>query len=135
MEIKARHMHKNGHKTHLFKIMKERERTRLQSGVWARALEREDEMAVHLIDRAIEALGAGIASAVNLLDVSSVVVGGGLGTRLGRAVSWPASGRRCSRTCSWTRTRPTWPARRSGTWAARSAPRCWCRRALERLGH
>ena len=83
MEIKARHLHKNGHKTHLFKIMKERERTRLQSGVWARALEREDEMAVHLIDRAIEALGAGIASAVNLLDVSSVVVGGGLGTRLG----------------------------------------------------
>ena len=40
-------------------------------------------MAIELIDRAIEALGAGIASAVNLLDVSSVVIGGGLGTRLG----------------------------------------------------
>ena len=40
-------------------------------------------MDVELIDRAIEALGAGIASAVNLLDVSSVVIGGGLGTRLG----------------------------------------------------
>ena len=83
MELRARHLHKRGHKTDLFKIMKERDRTRLQSGIWARALEREDPMATELIDRAIEALGAGIASAVNLLDVSNVVVGGGLGTRLG----------------------------------------------------
>ena len=29
------------------------------------------------------ALGAGIGSAVNLLDVEAVIVGGGLGTRLG----------------------------------------------------
>jgi glucokinase len=83
MELRARHLHKRGEKTELFKIMKERGRTRLQSGVWARALEREDPLATELIDRAIEALGAGIASAINLLDVSTVVVGGGLGTRLG----------------------------------------------------
>lgn len=83
MELRARNLHKRGHKTDLFKIMEKRGRTRLQSGVWARALEQGDEMAVALIDRAIEALGAGIASAVNLLDVASVVVGGGLGTRLG----------------------------------------------------
>jgi glucokinase len=31
----------------------------------------------------VAALGAGIASAVNLLDVEAVVIGGGLGTRLG----------------------------------------------------
>ena len=37
----------------------------------------------HLIERAVKALGAGIASAVNLLDVQAVVIGGGLGTRLG----------------------------------------------------
>jgi glucokinase len=84
MELRARHLHKRGHKTDLFKIMDKRGRTRLQSGIWARALEKEDPMAVELIDRAIEALGAGIASAVNLLDVSSVVIGGGLGTRLGQ---------------------------------------------------
>jgi glucokinase len=83
MELRARHLHKRGHKTDLFKIMEKRERTRLQSGIWARALDQEDPMAIELIDRAIEALGAGIASAVNLLDVSSVVIGGGLGTRLG----------------------------------------------------
>jgi glucokinase len=83
MELRARHLHKRGHKTDLFKIMEKRGRTRLQSGIWARALDHEDRMAVELIDRAIEAMGAGIASAVNLLDVSSVVIGGGLGTRLG----------------------------------------------------
>jgi glucokinase len=83
MELRARHLHKRGHRTDLFKIMEKRGRTRLQSGIWARALDHEDPMATELIDRAVEALGAGIASAVNLLDVSSVVIGGGLGTRLG----------------------------------------------------
>jgi len=41
-------------------------------------------MAVELLDRAVDALGAGIASAVNLLDIGAVVIGGGLGTRLGK---------------------------------------------------
>jgi glucokinase len=40
-------------------------------------------MAIRLVDRAVEVLGAGIASALNLLDVEAVVIGGGLGTRLG----------------------------------------------------
>jgi glucokinase len=83
MEIRARQLHRRGHKTDLFKIMEKRGRTRLQSGVWARALEEGDAMAVELIDRAVEALGAGVGSAVNLLDVETVVIGGGLGTRLG----------------------------------------------------
>ena len=58
-------------------------RTRLTSGVWARALEHGDELATELIDEAVAALGAGIASAVNLLDGEAVVIGGGLGMRLG----------------------------------------------------
>ena len=32
------------------------------------------------------ALGAGVASAVNLLDVEAVIIGGGIGCRLGDAV-------------------------------------------------
>ena len=64
--------------------MEHKGRTRLSSGVWASALEKEDELAIHLIDRAIEVLGAGIASVVNLLDLEAIVVGGGLGTRLGQ---------------------------------------------------
>jgi glucokinase len=83
MEVKARKLVERGHHTDLFRIMEKRGRTRLQSGIWARALERGDPMAVKLIDRAVKALGAGIASAVNLLDVETVVIGGGLGTRLG----------------------------------------------------
>ena len=83
MEARARKLVKRGEHTVLFEIMEERGRTRLQSGVWARALKREDPMAVALVDRAVRALGAGIASAVNLLDVEAVVIGGGLGTRLG----------------------------------------------------
>jgi glucokinase len=83
MEIRARRLHKRGRKTELFKIMEKRGRTRLTSGVWARALEAGDELATELIDRAIGALGAGVASAVNLLDCETVVIGGGLGTRLG----------------------------------------------------
>jgi glucokinase len=83
MEIRARRLHKRGRKTDLFKIMEKRGRTRLTSGVWARALDQGDELATELIERALGALGAGVASAVNLLDPETVVIGGGLGTRLG----------------------------------------------------
>ena len=72
-----------GTKTDLFKIMERRGRDRLTSGVWARALEHDDRLAHKLIDEAVEALGAGVASALNVLDVEAVIVGGGLGLRLG----------------------------------------------------
>jgi glucokinase len=83
MEARARRRHEKGTNTDLFKIMKERGRDRLTSAVWAKALERDDKLAVELIDEAVEALGAGIASAQNLLDVPAVIIGGGLGVRLG----------------------------------------------------
>jgi glucokinase len=84
METRARHEHKEGKKTDLFKIMKDRGRDRLTSGLWERALDKGDSLAIHLIDRAVEALGTGIASALNLLDVEAVVIGGGMGVRLGQ---------------------------------------------------
>jgi glucokinase len=83
MERRARERHKKGAKTHLFKIMEERGRTRLMSGIWDRALKRDDPLAVELVDDAIEALGAGVASVQNVLDVEAIVMGGGLGVRLG----------------------------------------------------
>ena len=83
MEARARQREEKGMKTDLFRLMKERGRTKLTSSVWARALEREDKLAVELLDEAVEALGAGIASAQNLLDVEAIVIGGGLGVRLG----------------------------------------------------
>jgi len=84
MESRARAQHKQGAKTDLFKIMERRGRTKLTSSIWAHALERDDPLATELIHRAVEALGAGIASAVNLLDVEAVVIGGGLGVRFGQ---------------------------------------------------
>jgi glucokinase len=83
MEARARKELAGGTKTDLFKIMEKRGRVRLTSGVFSRALDQGDSLATALIDRAIEALGAGIASAVNLLDVEAVIIGGGLGVRLG----------------------------------------------------
>ncbi|HEX6715354.1 MAG TPA: ROK family protein [Thermoleophilaceae bacterium] len=83
MEAKARHRQKKGEKTKLFEIMEKRGRERLTSGIWARALAHEDKMANDLIDQAIEALGIGVASCVNVLDPEAVIIGGGLGIRLG----------------------------------------------------
>jgi len=83
MEAKARHEHEMGVKTDLFKIMKKRGRDRLASSVWEHALKENDPLAEELIDRALKALGAGIASAVNLLDPEAVIIGGGLGVRFG----------------------------------------------------
>jgi glucokinase len=83
MEEHVSRLVEKGRKTDLFKLMKERERTRLTSGIWARALEHKDKLAIHVLDRAVRALGAGIASTVNVLDVEGVIIGGGLGIRLG----------------------------------------------------
>jgi glucokinase len=84
MEEHARKLHEQkGRKTDLFRLMNEHDRPRLTSGVWARALAQGDKLATQIIDRAVWALGAGVASAVNLLDVEGVIVGGGLGIRLG----------------------------------------------------
>jgi glucokinase len=83
MEAHAREKADKGEKTVLFEIMEEKGKPRLSSGIWERALERDDKLAHQLIKQAVEALGVGIASALNLLDVEAVVIGGGLGLRLG----------------------------------------------------
>jgi glucokinase len=83
MEARARRLHAKGENTDLFKIMENRGRTRLTSGVFARALSRGDRMAQEMMDTAVEALGAGVASVCNVLDPEAVIVGGGLGLRMG----------------------------------------------------
>src|SRR3954471_11363221 len=83
MEAEARRRHDKGEKTILFKLMKERGRDRLTAGLWLRAHEQGDKLTQEILDRAYGALGAGVASAVNLLDVEAVVLGGGVGTKFG----------------------------------------------------
>lgn len=88
METRARHLHfDKGHKTKLFEIMEERGRDRLASGVWSRAVKHEDEMALELMEEAVQAIGTAAASAVNLLDPEAVVIGGGMGVRFGEPMT------------------------------------------------
>jgi glucokinase len=84
LERRARELHDKGEHTDLFKIAHKRGRERLTSGIWAAALERKDPLAAKLIARAVEALGAGVASVDNVLDVEIIILGGGLGVRLGQ---------------------------------------------------
>ena len=83
MEAEARRRHEKGEKTDLFELMEKHEKPRLTSGIWERALDHGDELAEELVERAVEALGTGIASAINLIDVEAVILGGGLGIRFG----------------------------------------------------
>jgi glucokinase len=89
MEAEARHCQKKGHDTNLFELMEKHDKPRLTSGIWERALDHGDKLAEKLIERAIEALGTGIASACNVLDVEAVVIGGGLGERFGERFMEP----------------------------------------------
>lgn len=83
MERRAERAQKRGTKTRLFELMREHNHEQLTSSVWQHALDEHDALAERMIERAIRALGAGAASAVNLTDVEAVVIGGGLGMRLG----------------------------------------------------
>jgi glucokinase len=83
MERVARAAAAAGRPTELLAIQQRAGRPRMTSGVFAAALEAGDALAHELIDHAIRALAAGIASAVNLLDVQAVLIGGGLGDKLG----------------------------------------------------
>lgn len=83
MEARARHLHERGQHTKLFELMHKANRDRLTSGVWERALKDDDALARELIDDAHDAIAAGCASVVNLLDIDGIVLGGGLGTRFG----------------------------------------------------
>jgi glucokinase len=83
MEAHARKLHESGRKSKLFHIARKKKKDHLTSSVWDKALRQGDEVATDLIEQAVRALAAGAASAVNLLDVEGVIVGGGLGTRLG----------------------------------------------------
>ena len=80
MERRARDLERKGRDTMLVELAPAK---RMTSGVFVKALAAGDEVAMELIDDAVAALGAAVASATSLLDVALVVVGGGLADRLG----------------------------------------------------
>ena len=67
----------------LFKIMEERGRTRLTSGVWARALDKRRPAGAPPARPRRPRARRRHRVALNLLDVEAVIIGGGLGLRLG----------------------------------------------------
>ncbi len=73
-----------GRRTSLFDIRDDEGKEQLTSKVWARALRESDALAGQLFEMAIETLGVGVASVVNVIDVELVVVGGGLAEKLGQ---------------------------------------------------
>lgn len=83
MERVARRMAGQGKPTRLFEIMLQMGRTYLTGEVWAAALADSDPVASELIERNVRAMGIAIASAVNLMDVEAVIIGGGLTLGLG----------------------------------------------------
>jgi glucokinase len=84
MEARARQLVKKGRRTGLFKLQQKRGKERVTSGVWLEAMRRGDRIATMLIDEAIWALGIALSSVQNLLDLEAIVIGGGLGDRLGQ---------------------------------------------------
>ncbi|HET8930768.1 MAG TPA: ROK family protein [Acidimicrobiales bacterium] len=80
LEAEARRRYAAGEPTKLVELAGE---DRMKSRYWAEALDAGDVTATSLLDTAAHAIGIGIASAVTLIDVEVVVLGGGLGSRLG----------------------------------------------------
>ena len=76
-----------GRTTSLHEIRDDEGKSKLTSKVWARALDEGDELTIELFDLAIESIGIGIGSTVNLLDLDAVVVGGGLAEKLGQPLA------------------------------------------------
>jgi glucokinase len=78
-------------------LVEKQDKSQVTNEVIRDALALGDPLTADLVDQAVEALGAGIASAVNLVDVEVVVVGGRLVDQLGpsfirrvEAAMWPS---------------------------------------------
>jgi glucokinase len=80
IEAEARRRHAAGVSTALVELAGD---GHMKSGVIAKALAAGDPVALELVDGAIVALGTAIASAVTLVDITTVVLGGGITEKLG----------------------------------------------------
>ncbi|MCU1455100.1 MAG: hypothetical protein JWN46_3246 [Acidimicrobiales bacterium] len=80
IEAEARRRHAHGTTTALVELAGDGP---MKSGVIAKALAVNDPLAISLVDEAVTALGLAVASALTLLDVPLVVLGGGVADKLG----------------------------------------------------
>ena len=80
LERRAREEAAQGRQTLLVELAGEE---RMKSSIFAKALEAGDPLTVEMIDEAIEAVAITVASMNTFLDLDMVVLGGGMGGRLG----------------------------------------------------
>lgn len=72
-----------GFETTIDDIRQKKHKGHFTSGVWQEALESNDPLATAMFRDAVTAVGVGVASAINLLDLDRVVIGGGFAEKLG----------------------------------------------------
>ncbi len=87
MTATVRAMQVAGRKTTLFSIQKDEDKPKPTSKVWVRALDDGDEVVKEVFAKAIETLGMGIGSVLNVLDLERIVIGGGFADKLGQSLA------------------------------------------------
>lgn len=80
---------RDGHKSQILKMMKERGKDRMTSSIIQRALKKHDPVMQKIMKRAQYYLGVMVANVVNILDPDCVVIGGGIAERLGEGYVAP----------------------------------------------
>lgn len=80
MEERVRRRQADGEESVLLELAGE---GRVKSSTWRKALDAGDALAADLIEAATEAMATAIASAIILVDLELVVLGGGMAERLG----------------------------------------------------
>jgi len=82
MEREVRAAIKNGAKSCVLELMKDRNKDRMTSSIIVRALKKKDRVMRDVLKRAERYLGILVANVVNILDPECVVIGGGIAERL-----------------------------------------------------
>lgn len=82
MEARARALHADGEASALIDLVGN---DRMKSSTWEKALDAGDPVAVRIIDEAADAMASALASAIALVDIELVVLGGGMAERLGES--------------------------------------------------
>lgn len=82
MEREVRAAIRNGAKSCVPELMKERNKDRMTSSIIVRALKRKDRVMRDVLKRTERYLGILVANVVNILDPECVVIGGGIAERL-----------------------------------------------------
>ena len=82
MEARARARHAAGEPSALIDLVGD---DRMKSSTWEKALVAGDAMAASIVNDAAEAMAAALSSAIALVDIELIILGGGMAERLGES--------------------------------------------------